>query len=125
MGFILSYPFCTPFTVIAALLYLPFEKFFHIFQRPAQLGVKLYQLAGEEGPAVRCKRCGEAFASLQHIEDLKQVLPQVGFDYSMNTTERIWQELCPPSKRSTRRRAWKFIRVWQRVWASSQMIGLR
>ena len=33
-------------TVIAALLYLPFGKFFHIFQRPAQLGVKLYQDAG-------------------------------------------------------------------------------
>ena len=30
-------------TVIGALLYLPFGKFFHIFQRPAQLGVKLYQ----------------------------------------------------------------------------------
>lgn len=29
-------------TVISALLYLPFGKFFHIFQRPAQLGVKLY-----------------------------------------------------------------------------------
>ena len=28
-------------TVIAALLYLPFGKFFHIFQRPAQLGVRL------------------------------------------------------------------------------------
>ncbi len=26
-------------TVITALLYLPFGKFFHIFQRPAQLGV--------------------------------------------------------------------------------------
>jgi len=86
-------------TVIAALLYLPFGKFFHIFQRPAQLGVKLYQLAGEEGPSVCCKRCGEAFASLQHIEDLKQVLPQLGFDYSMNNAERTWQELCPPCKR--------------------------
>ncbi len=37
-------------TVIAALLYLPFGKFFHIFQRPAQLGVKLYQEAGERRP---------------------------------------------------------------------------
>ena len=96
------YPFLSilhAITVIAALLYLPFGKFFHIFQRPAQLGVKLYQLAGEEGPSVRCKRCGEAFASLQHIEDLKQVLPQLGFDYSMNNAERTWQELCPPCKR--------------------------
>src|SRR5947209_1703216 len=36
-------------TVIAALLYLPFGKFFHIFQRPAQLGVRLYEQAGEGG----------------------------------------------------------------------------
>ena len=36
-------------TVIGALLYLPFGKFFHIFQRPAQIGVKLYQDAGERG----------------------------------------------------------------------------
>ena len=34
-------------TVIAALLFLPFGKFFHIFQRPAQLGVKLYHDEGE------------------------------------------------------------------------------
>ena len=34
-------------TVIAGLLFLPFGKFFHIFQRPAQLGVKLYQMTGE------------------------------------------------------------------------------
>jgi len=96
------YPFLSilhAITVIAALLYLPFGKFFHIFQRPAQLGVKLYQLAGEEGPSVCCKRCGEAFTSLQHLEDLKQVLPQLGFDYSMNNAERTWQELCPPCKR--------------------------
>ena len=37
-------------TVIAALLFLPFGKFFHIFQRPAQLGVKLYQEAGLKDP---------------------------------------------------------------------------
>ena len=29
-------------TVIFTLLYLPFGKFFHIFQRPAQLGVAFY-----------------------------------------------------------------------------------
>ncbi len=36
-------------TVIGALLYLPFGKFFHIFQRPAQIGIKLYQDAGDRG----------------------------------------------------------------------------
>ena len=45
-------------TVIGALLYLPFGKFFHIFQRPAQLGVKLYQAARRagRGRAVRAVR---------------------------------------------------------------------
>ncbi|HEV2445591.1 MAG TPA: MFS transporter, partial [Candidatus Sulfopaludibacter sp.] len=57
-------------TVIAALLYLPFGKFFHIFQRPAQLGVKLYQDAGEEDAGAICVRCGERFASRMHIDDL-------------------------------------------------------
>ena len=33
-------------TVVAGLLYLPFGKFFHIFQRPAQLGVKLLSGGG-------------------------------------------------------------------------------
>ena len=38
-------------TVILTLLYLPFGKFFHIFQRPAQLGVDFYKQAGAEGTA--------------------------------------------------------------------------
>jgi hypothetical protein len=85
-------------TVIAALLFLPFGKFFHIFQRPAQLGVKFYQAAGE--PA-RCKRCGEPYASRMHIDDLNRVLPQVGFDYRMGGTDATWQELCPACKRKS------------------------
>jgi MFS transporter, NNP family, nitrate/nitrite transporter len=88
-------------TVIAALLYLPFGKFFHIFQRPAQLGVKLYQAAGEAAEPALCKRCGERFASKMHIEDLKRVLPQVGFNYQMEDTNGTWQELCPACKRKS------------------------
>jgi NNP family nitrate/nitrite transporter-like MFS transporter len=88
-------------TVIAGLLYLPFGKFFHIFQRPAQLGVKLYQRAGEHGEGALCKHCGERFASRMQIEDLKRVLPQVGFDYRMSGAPGHWQELCPACKRRT------------------------
>ncbi len=50
-------------TVIAALLFLPFGKFFHIFQRPAQLGMKLYQRAGEEAKAQPAR--GAALATLR------------------------------------------------------------
>ena len=92
-------------TVIAALLYLPFGKFFHIFQRPAQLGVKLYQEAGLKDAGASCARCGERFASRMHIADLRTILPQLGFDYRMPSgpdgSAGIWQELCPACKRKT------------------------
>jgi NNP family nitrate/nitrite transporter-like MFS transporter len=88
-------------TVIAGLLYLPFGKFFHIFQRPAQLGVKLYQKAGESDPGAICPRCHQRFASAMHIRDLKTVLPQLGFNYALPGTDYHWQDLCPPCKRKT------------------------
>jgi NNP family nitrate/nitrite transporter-like MFS transporter len=86
-------------TVIAALLFLPFGKFFHIFQRPAQLGVKLYQKTGAEGPGAICPKCRQRFAAAMHVRDLKTVLPQVGFDYRIPGTAFAWQDLCPPCKR--------------------------
>jgi len=86
-------------TVIAALLYLPFGKFFHIFQRPAQLGVKLYQDAGESGEGAFCARCGERFASRMHVQDLAGILPQLGFDYTMPGPAGHWQQICPACKR--------------------------
>jgi MFS transporter, NNP family, nitrate/nitrite transporter len=88
-------------TVIAGLLYLPFGKFFHIFQRPAQLGVKLYHMTGDSGPGAICARCKERYASAMHIQDLKIVLPQLGFDYSMAGSQYSWQDLCPACKRKT------------------------
>src|SRR5690349_14944282 len=86
-------------TVITGLLYLPFGKFFHVFQRPAQLGVKLYQRAGERGDPALCARCGQAFASRMHIDDLKTILPQLGFDYTLSGPAGNWQEICPACKR--------------------------
>jgi len=88
-------------TVVAALLFLPFGKFFHIFQRPAQLGVKLYHQAGDNGEGALCARCGQRFASRIHIDDLKRALSQLGFDYSLPGSAGSWQELCPACKRKT------------------------
>jgi NNP family nitrate/nitrite transporter-like MFS transporter len=88
-------------TVITTLLYLPFGKLFHIFQRPAQLGIKLYQQAGETDEGTHCARCGERFASRMHIDDLRRVLPEVGFDYTMPGPAGHWQALCPGCKRKT------------------------
>lgn len=88
-------------TVIAGLLYLPFGKFFHIFQRPAQLGVKLYHEAGEKGPDAQCARCRQRFASLMHVDDLRQVLSRLDFDYKTEAPGGHWQALCPACKRKT------------------------
>jgi hypothetical protein len=88
-------------TVIAALLYLPFGKFFHVFQRPAQLGVKLYQDAGAAGEGALCARCGERFASRMQIDDLAAILPQLGFDYRMPGPAGHWQQVCPACKRKS------------------------
>jgi hypothetical protein len=86
-------------TVIGTLLYLPFGKFFHVFQRPAQLGVKLYVKEGRAGAGAECARCGERYASQMHIDDLNQVLPELGFDYRIDGPARTWQGLCPRCKR--------------------------
>jgi hypothetical protein len=88
-------------TVVGALLYLPFGKFFHIFQRPAQLGVKLYQDAGDRDEGAVCARCNRRFASRMQIDDLNRVLPQLGFDYGMPGPAGTWQALCPECKRTS------------------------
>jgi hypothetical protein len=94
-------------TVIFTLLYLPFGKFFHIFQRPAQLGVAFYRETGATGEAARCARCGESFASLMHIDDLKQVERELGIRYEAtrvktgapDNTAAHYQDICPTCRR--------------------------
>jgi hypothetical protein len=86
-------------TVILGLMYIPFGKLFHIFQRPANLGVAYYRRAGAEGPQQPCARCGEPFASQLQMTDLKEVLPQVGLDYSLPHDAGNYQDHCPPCRR--------------------------
>jgi len=88
-------------TVIGALLYLPFGKFFHIFQRPAQLGVKLYHDHGARDPGAICARCQRRYASQMQIDDLRRVLPELGFDYRIAGPAETWQGLCPACKRTS------------------------
>jgi hypothetical protein len=86
-------------TVILGLMYIPFGKLFHIFQRPANLGVAYYKREGAEGTQQPCARCGEQFASELQMTDLKEVLPQVGFDYSLPGGAGNYQDHCPPCRR--------------------------
>jgi nitrate reductase gamma subunit len=86
-------------TVILGLMYIPFGKLFHIFQRPGNLGVAYYKRANENGPPAMCRRCGEPFASAQQMADLQEVLPKVGFDYAIGDGDN-YQDTCPRCRRA-------------------------
>jgi len=92
-------------TVVLALLHLGFGKFFHVFQRPAQLGVQLYREEGARGEGADCASCGERFASKMHVEDLAAALRELGFDYATQGRAATWQEVCPACKRRALARA--------------------
>ncbi len=85
-------------TVILGLMYIPFGKLFHIFQRPGNLGVAYYKRANADGPLAECRRCGEPFASAQQVADLKEVLPRMGFDYA-TADGANYQDTCPRCRR--------------------------
>jgi hypothetical protein len=88
-------------TVIYTLLWLPFGKFFHIFQRPAQLGVGFYKDVGTQSEKAMCRRCGHPFSSLMHIEDLIQVEHELGYKYEVNGSQiEHYQWICPPCRRA-------------------------
>ena len=88
-------------TVIFTLLWLPFGKFFHIFQRPAQLGVSFYKDIGRKEESARCRRCDQPFTSRMHVEDLIEVERQLGFDYRMNDGKAgHYQWICPRCRRA-------------------------
>ncbi len=86
-------------TVILGLMYIPFGKLFHIFQRPANIGVEYYRREGAEGVQQHCARCSQPFAAQLQMIDLKEVLPQVGFDYSIAGDDGNYQDHCPRCRR--------------------------
>ena len=63
-------------TVIMTLFYLPFGKLFHVVQRPASIGVELYQERAREMPQAKCARCGSEFVAQIWLDDLKTVVDQ-------------------------------------------------
>jgi hypothetical protein len=89
-------------TVIFTLLWLPFGKLFHIFQRPAQLGVSFYKDAGHSSEQESCRRCGCPFASTMMVRDLAAVESQLGFKYEMHASQGAghYQQICPRCRRA-------------------------
>lgn len=89
-------------TVIGTFLWLPFGKFFHIFQRPAQLGVGFYKDVGAAGEPALCRRCGHPFTSRMHVEDLIEVERKLGYRYEIPGSEaEHYQWICPPCRRAS------------------------
>ena len=87
--------------VIMTLFYLPFGKLFHIVQRPASIGVELYQKRSREMEQAVCPRCGTMFMGKLWIDDLKKVVDDLGFDYRMENGHTL-QDYCPRCKRIMR-----------------------
>lgn len=111
-------------TVIFTLLYLPFGKFFHIFQRPAQLGVSFYKDVGALEGMAKCRRCEAEYAPELQVRDLIEVERQLGYRYEMTSlpapanSTRIsaehYQRICPACRRS-------MLAIAQgRLWAGSE-----
>jgi hypothetical protein len=98
-------------TVIFTLLWLPFGKFFHIFQRPAQLGVRFYKDVGRQEEPATCRRCGHPFSSLVHIQDLIAVEQALGYHYEIAGDAEHYQWICPPCRRAMLALAQS--RIWQ------------
>jgi hypothetical protein len=88
-------------SVVALLIYIPYGKLFHMFQRTCALAVSRYKKVGATGARAHCRSCGEDFASQMHVDDLKVVLDQLGFDFRFATPRgRIhYQDICPACRR--------------------------
>jgi MFS transporter, NNP family, nitrate/nitrite transporter len=86
-------------TVIVTLLWLPFGKLFHVFQRPAQLGVGFYKDAGARDRQAVCRRCGQPYASIPMVADLTVVEQELGFRYELPDGGH-YQEVCPKCRRA-------------------------
>ena len=83
------------------LFYIPFGKLFHIVQRPASIGVELYQQRSQEMQQAVCPRCKTEFISQMWIDNLKKVVGELGFDYRMGNGKTL-QDYCPRCKRIMR-----------------------
>lgn len=86
-------------TVIMFLIWVPFGKFFHIIQRPAQIGAHIYKKEGMKEEMAVCKHTGEEYATKLHVRDLKQVTEELGFDFTMPDGDS-YIDYSPEGKRS-------------------------
>lgn len=87
-------------SVVALLVYLPFGKFFHIFQRAAQMGAELYIREKDEGKLALCPKTGEGFTSQVQKDDVKKILRDIGFKFDSGDGQTTIQDLSPRARRA-------------------------
>jgi hypothetical protein len=88
-------------TVILTLLWAPFGKLFHIFQRFLQLGVGFYKDVARQSEPALCRRCQQPFASIMHVRDLIAVQGQLGYRYEIPASPvEHYQWICPRCRRA-------------------------
>ncbi|MBI2939403.1 MAG: MFS transporter [Chloroflexi bacterium] len=99
--------------VVGWLLSIPFGKFFHIVERPASIGVTLYQTInqevehyGEQPQTGRCRCCGQELPSPQFVDDLKVTLVDLHQNYDLGDDRGWLQDYCPTCKRVLRGQAY-------------------
>jgi hypothetical protein len=86
------------FFVIVFLVWMPFGKFFHIIQRPAQIGAHIYRKVGKQRGMQVCKHTGKEYATQLHIADLKKLTRQLGFQLESKNGQSLL-EYSPEGKR--------------------------
>jgi hypothetical protein len=99
--------------VVVWLLSIPFGKFFHIIERPATIGITLYQTVNQDiehyrakPQTGRCKRCNHELPSEHFVKDLEGVLSELGQNYNLGDGLGVLQEYCPTCKRVLRGEAY-------------------
>ncbi|CAM3448165.1 MFS transporter [Sphingobacterium prati] len=86
------------FFVIVFLVWMPFGKFFHIIQRPAQIGAHIYKEVGRKQGMQQCKFTHKEYTTKLHVADLKKITKETGFNLENKDGESIL-DYSPEGKR--------------------------
>lgn len=77
------------FFVIIFLIWIPFGKFFHIIQRPAQIGAHIYKKVGSQKGMQVCNFTGKEYTTRLHVADLRKITKEVGFNLETEKGDSI------------------------------------
>jgi hypothetical protein len=88
-------------TVVLTLVFIPFGKFFHVIQRPAEIGVDVFKRTALARTGVAtCRRCGEPLEVVEFVDNLEGTMRELGLRFE------DWVETCPRCKRILRGQAY-------------------